>query len=56
VIYVIYAGFQVLVGWSDEKALDKAKKTIINVVIGIIIMWIAYALVAWIIDALRGVK
>ncbi len=52
VIYVIYAGFQVLVGGSDDKAIGKAKSTIINVVLGIIIMWLAYAIVTWLITAL----
>lgn len=53
VIIVIWSGFKVLVGWEDEKALEKAKKTIINIVVGIIIMWIAYAAVTWVINALR---
>lgn len=53
VVYILWSGFQVLTGGSDDKALDKAKKTIINVIIGIIVMWLAYAIVSWVIGALR---
>lgn len=53
VVYILWAGFQVLIGGSDEKARDKAVKTIINVIIGIIVMWLAYAIVSWVISALQ---
>lgn len=52
VIYVIYAGFQLMTwGWDEEK-VKKARKTIIYVIAGIVLMWLAYALVSIIITAL----
>ncbi len=51
VIYVIYAGFQIMTGaWDDEK-MKKARQIIIYVLVGIIIMWLAYAIVDLIIKA-----
>lgn len=48
VIYVIYAWFKILVsGWNEED-IKKSKTTIFSVVIGIIIIWLAYAIVSWI--------
>ncbi len=52
VIYVIYAGFQLMTGGWDEETVKKARKTIIYVIAGIVLMWLAYALVSIIITAL----
>lgn len=47
VIYIIYAGFQLLIGaWDDEK-MKKAKQIITYVVLGIILMWLAFGIVNW---------
>lgn len=50
VLYIIYAGFQVMIGAGDEEKMKKAKNIILYVVIGIIIMWLAYSIVKWAID------
>jgi Type IV secretion system pilin/REJ domain len=47
VIYIIYAGFQVMTGWGDEEKMKKAKNIITYVIIGILIMWLAYSIVRW---------
>lgn len=52
VIYVIYAGFQLMTGGWDEETVKKARKIIIYVIAGIVLMWLAYALVSIIITAL----
>lgn len=54
VVYVLWAGFRILTGGSDEKAMEQGKKMIINVVIGIVIMWLAYAIVSWVVTALMN--
>lgn len=51
VIYVIYAWFQVMTGAWDEEKSKKAKNIILYVVVGIVIMWLAYALVNWVVTA-----
>jgi type IV secretory pathway VirB2 component (pilin) len=45
VIYIIYAGFSVMIGGGDEEKVKKAKNIILYVVVGILIMWLAYGIV-----------
>ncbi len=52
VIYIIYAWFRILTSAWDEETLKKQKNTVIYVIIWIILMWIAYPIVKFIIDAL----
>lgn len=52
VIYVLYAGFQIMIGGGDEEKTKKAKNIIIYIVVGISIMWLAYAIVSLIIEAI----
>lgn len=47
VIYIIYAGFQLMIGAGDEEKMKKAKQIILYVVIGIVVMWLAYGIVNW---------
>jgi Type IV secretion system pilin len=50
VIYIIYAGFQMMTGGADEEKTKKTKAIITQVIIGIIIMWLAYPIVKWTIN------
>lgn len=52
VIYIIYAWFQVMIGGGDEEKVKKAKNIIIYIILGIVIMWLAYAIVKWTLDLL----
>lgn len=52
VIYCLWAGFQILTAGGDEEKVKTGRKIIIQVIIGIVVMWLAYAVVAWIMDAL----
>ncbi len=52
VAYVLYAGFQILTAGGDEEKVKSGRKTIINVLIGIVVMWLAYWIVSLIMDAL----
>lgn len=54
VIYVIYAGFQVMIGGGDEEKMKKAKNIIIYILVGVSIMWLAYAIVSIIISSVTG--
>lgn len=50
VIYIIYAGFQLMIGAGDEEKMKKTRQIILYVVLGILIMWLAYPIVRWTID------
>lgn len=49
VLYIIWAGFNILTGNGDDAKLQEAKKTILHIIIGIVLMWLAYSIVTWII-------
>lgn len=49
IIYVIYAGFKILISWWNDEDVKKSKTTITSVLIWIIIIWLAYSIVSWII-------
>jgi hypothetical protein len=54
VIYVIYAGFQILIWNGDEEKLKKSKQTIIYVVLGIAVIWLAWPITLFIMRALSA--
>ena len=53
VIYILYAGFQLMTWAWDEEKSKKARQIIIYVVVGIIVMWLAYWIVQIILDAIK---
>lgn len=52
VVYVLWAGFQILTAGGDEEKVKTGRKIVIQVIIGIVVMWLAYAVVSWVIGAL----
>lgn len=52
VIYIIYAGFNILTWNGDEEKIKKSKNIIVYVIMWIIIMFLAYSIVAFIFDIL----
>jgi len=49
VIYIIYAWFKILTSAGDDESVKKSKTTIVSVLIWIVIIWLAYAIVSWLI-------
>lgn len=47
VIYIIYAGFQLMIGGGDEEKMKKARQIITYIILGIVLMWLAYPIVKW---------
>jgi hypothetical protein len=54
VIYIIYAWFRIMIWWWSDDALKNSRKTILNVAIWIVIIWLSYSIVAFIIDILSS--
>jgi hypothetical protein len=52
VIYIIYAWFRIMIWWWNDEAIKNSRKTIMNVAIWIVIIWLSYSIVAFIIDIL----
>ncbi len=53
VIYVLYAGFQLMTSAGDDEKLKKARQIIIYVLSGIVVMWISYWIVILILNAIK---
>ncbi len=47
VIYIIYAGAQLMLGAGDEEKLKKTRQIILYVILGIIVIWLAFPIVNW---------
>lgn len=52
VIYIIYAGAQLMLGAGDEEKLKKTRQIILYVVLGIIIIWLSFPIINWTIKLL----
>lgn len=52
VLMIIWAWFNILTAGWDEERVKKWKTTIIQAVIGLMVIWLAYAIVSWVTTAL----
>lgn len=50
--YVLWAGFQIMTAGGDEEKVKSGRKTIIYVIIGIVVMWLAFWIVNLVIQSL----
>ena len=46
-VYLIYGGYKMLTSMGDEGAIEEAKGTITNAVLGIAIVFVAYFVAQW---------
>ena len=54
VIFLVWGGFKYITSAGDEEAVDKAKSTIINALIGVVVVILAFALVRIVASAILG--
>ncbi len=54
VIYIIYAGFQIMISAGAEDKVKKSKTTIFHVLIWIIVIWLSYSIVTFIMNILNS--
>ena len=52
VLYVLWAGFQIMTAGGDEEKVKSGRKTIVYVVVGIVVMWLSFWLVSLVITSL----
>ena len=55
-LFLVWGGFQFLTAWGDEDKVKKGKTIIIQSLIGLFVIWIAWGLVSWIIQGLTTVS
>lgn len=53
VLYIMYAGFNILIGNGDEDKLKKSKATIVYVAIGIVLIWLAWPITSFLLNLLN---
>lgn len=49
VIYIIYAGFNILTWAGDEEKQKKSKDIIVYVLVWILVIWLSFPIVSWLI-------
>ena len=54
VAYGIWGGFQIITAGGDEEKVKKGRTILIQVVIGIIVIWLAGSIVKWVIGLVVG--
>jgi hypothetical protein len=54
VIYALWAGWNIMTAGGDEEKVKKGRTTIIQITIGIIVMWLAYSVVSFVINAIAN--
>ncbi len=54
VCYGIWGGFQIVTAGGDEEKVKKGRTILIQVVIGIIVIWLAGSVVKWVISLVTG--
>lgn len=51
VLYIIYAGFNILTSGGDEDKVKKSKTTIFHIFIGLLLIFLAYSIVKFVIGS-----
>ncbi len=54
VCYGIWGGFQIITAGGDEEKVKKGRTILIQVVIGILVIWIAGSIVKWVVGLVVG--
>lgn len=54
VLYILYAGFRILIWNWDEEQLKKSKMTIIYVMIWLVVMWLAWSITIFTLELFRA--
>ena len=54
VLYGIWGGFQIVTAGGDEEKVKKGRTILIQVVIGIIVIWLAGSIVKWVVGLVVG--
>lgn len=49
VVFALYGGFQILTAGGDEEKVKKGKTTLIQAVLGLIVIFLASSIITWII-------
>jgi hypothetical protein len=54
VLFVIIGGYQYLTSGGNEEAAEKGKKTLVNAIIGVVLIVLAYVIINVIVNTVSG--
>jgi len=54
VVFALYGGFQILTAGGDEEKVKKGKTTLIQAVIGLVVIFLASSIIRWIVGLGTG--
>ena len=54
VLFALYGWFQILTAWWDEEKVKSGKTTLINAVIGLVVIFLASNIITWIINIMTA--
>lgn len=55
-VFIIIGGFRFIISMGNPEGVEKARHTVMYAVLGLIIIFLAYIIVAYLLDDLLGVK
>ncbi|MSU76117.1 hypothetical protein EXS54_01440 [Patescibacteria group bacterium] len=55
-VFIIIGGFRFIISMGNPEGVEKARHTVMYAILGLIIIFVAYIIVAYILDDFLGVK
>jgi amino acid transporter len=55
-IFIIFGGFRYILSMGNQESVEKARNTILYAILGLIIVFLSYLIVAYLLGDLLGVK
>lgn len=56
VLFIIIGGFRYIISMGNQEGVEKARNTVLYAVLGLILIFVAYLIVAYLLGSLLGVK
>lgn len=55
-VFIIIGGFRFIISMGNPEGVEKARHTVMYAILGLILIFLAYIIVAYLLDDLLGVK
>lgn len=56
VLFIIFGGFRYIISMGNPEGVEKARNTVLYAILGLILIFVAYLVVAYLLGGLLGVK
>ena len=55
-LFIIFGGFRYIISMGNPESVEKARNTVVYAILGLVLIFLAYLIVAYLLDDLLGVK